>query len=542
MKKQMPMHGSRVNPMREPNSPNDRSDVALHRPTQLERRMGNLWTWPWPVALALLLSGCRGGLTTDYGESRGQAARRSVNGLGAFRDALAVELDETNSITDVDFESTLRTRDLSRLSYRTDRFESIIWTPTEWPPANESSVTTFLEDWLRENDRTLILVMPDAASTESFWEASLKVAPPESRLQHRRRLARSTNERLLADARLKAITVSDWFRAVPLPYRVKLADGRSVQYRLTEIPLKPAGDEPTANDSEEAQTQDSESDLATDEPDNVAPSDVEPTASEPKEDALKPRIYAPKDQTFTPLAWHSDTQNKSDTDDSKSTDTIQQQVLAARITRESWGESHLIVIAGGGLVTNFAMTTKGGRELVGIVHEEIRRVNAKQPDVDESFFSDTARIDVAFLKSDTMPLPISDAKPQATAASGMEILTTWPMSAITMHGVFVGFLIVLMLSPIFGRPQRLRYNRSSDFGNHLDALAKLMRSLGGPQHAREKISQYYRRIRGEVGGPWVLPLPDHERARQPATPLKQPTGPTDSATNPKPISTDSSVE
>ncbi|MEM9364879.1 MAG: hypothetical protein AAGD07_02710 [Planctomycetota bacterium] len=488
--------------------------------------------------LVLCVTGCSGKLTTDYGESRGRAARRSVNGLGAFRDALAMDVEREEDTREVDFRSSVRTRDLSRLSYRTDRYESIIWTPTAWPPANADSVYTFMENWLKKDARTLVLVLPDAASTESFWEASLKVAPPESRLHHRRRLARSINERLLSDVRLTPITVSDWFRAVPLPYRAKLEDGRSVQYRLAAIPPKPAEQTIIADHSDDTGASDAASEVTADESGDAASSELEATESAKQESAPKPSVYAPKDQTFTPIAWRTDAVTENHVTQAGA-DALDR-VLAARITRTAWGDSRLIVLAGGGLVTNFAMTTMGGRELVGIVHEEIRRVNAKQPEAEKSFFTEADRIDVAFLKSDTMPLPISDAKPQATAASGMEILTTWPMSAITMHGVFVGFLIVLMLSPIFGRPQRLRYNRASDFGNHLDALAKLMRTLGGPTHARERISQYYRRVRGEVGGPWVLPLPEH--APGTTAPSQPVADQTDAALNQKPRSTDSSVE
>jgi hypothetical protein len=87
----------------------------------------------------------------------------------------------------------------------------------------------------------------------------------------------------------------------------------------------------------------------------------------------------------------------------------------------------------------------------------------------------------------------------------MELLTVWPMSLVTMHGVILGLVICLMLMPIFGRPKRIRRSKQSHFGDHLDAVAALMNRTGGERYARARISEYMKRMHGETSGPWVLP-------------------------------------
>ena len=87
----------------------------------------------------------------------------------------------------------------------------------------------------------------------------------------------------------------------------------------------------------------------------------------------------------------------------------------------------------------------------------------------------------------------------------MELLTVWPISLVTMHGVMLGLVICLMLLPIFGRPRSIRRSKQSDFGHHLDAVAALMNKSGGEAYARARISEYMKRMHGETSGPWILP-------------------------------------
>ncbi len=98
-------------------------------------------------------------------------------------------------------------------------------------------------------------------------------------------------------------------------------------------------------------------------------------------------------------------------------------------------------------------------------------------------------------------VPVSEREPNAPQATGMEMLTEWPISIVTMHGAVLGMIFCLMLLPIFGRPKKIRRTEDNNFGHHLDAVAALMKRVGGENYARGRISDYMKRMHGETSGP-----------------------------------------
>ena len=144
------------------------------------------------------------------------------------------------------------------------------------------------------------------------------------------------------------------------------------------------------------------------------------------------------------------------------------------------------------MLTNYAFTTPFTRALA----EEI---------VDATIDPSDSELIAGFITSEYGSVPISELKPGETKASGMELLTTWPLSLVTIHAVFLGIVALLILLPIFGRPRQVVRSSLSRFGDHLDAVAALMFRTGGEEYARRRISEYHRRVRGETTGPWVLP-------------------------------------
>jgi hypothetical protein len=422
---------------------------------------------------------------TEYGESEGVQGDQSVNGFGAFRSSFeetTVGLNEDSPSEPVPIE----TFDLGRLSSRAKRFEAIVWLPTSWPPINEPAVTSWIDRWLREEDRTIVFVVPDGGSTEAYYRAAAELAPPTQRLEYRRRLAKQINDRLLEDGRRSDVTITDWFQAKALPYRVILPERRIADYDLRPVEKPPA---------EAVGTVDSEIE------------DIE--LVEMDEDELFAEIEALIDEDEA-----TDDQATSDEPTSgKNTfsfselkqesislaSTKRELTTLARIKNPNWNDSQVLVVASGGLLTNFAMTNALAVELSQQIQAEIRRVAGKNQD----------KIEIAFLSSGRAPIPISTTKPGVPTATGMELLTTWPLSLVTMHGLFLGVVMCLMLLPAFGRARKVTYNRTTHFGNHLSAMATLMRrgSHGeeGTVFAKSKISQYLRVVRGETSGPWVLP-------------------------------------
>ena len=423
------------------------------------------------IFVCLTLAGCSG-FMTEYGESDGVQGSKSLNGFGAFRTAI----DEAELPQDI----TIKTRDLSRLSSRAERFDTIVWIPKVWPPANQTAVTTWMNRWLRKGHKTIVFVVPDGGSTEAYFREAASIAPPQQRLEYRRRLAKLINDRLLEDGQRRDVKLADWFIAEALPYRRILSDRRIADYDLVEAPSK------------EIAPDDSELDMGAIEMEDI---DDEQLLAEIDEllNMSEHEGSAAKIEIVNPVQFESLREEPAKVSaDGKPLTTL------AHITDTRWGDSQILVVASGGLVTNFAMTAAPANELVNDIVESIRTT----ADGDKM-------LEIAFMSSDQAPIPVSNIQPGAPVATGMELLTTWPLSLVTMHGVFLGVVMCLMLLPVFGRARQVTYNRTTHFGNHLSAMAALMRrpdrKVDGTVFARLKISQYLRVVRGETAGPWVLP-------------------------------------
>ena len=411
-------------------------------------------------------------LITEYGESDGVQGNKSLNGFGALRTAIS----EAKTSEEV----TINARNLSRLSTRAERFDTIVWIPTAWPPANQPAVTTWLNRWLRKGHKTIVFVVPDGGSTEAYFREAAALAPPEQRLEYRRRLANLINERLLEDESRRDLQWGDWFVAEALTYRRVLPDRRTSDYDLAEVPSPEITPDDAEIDVDEIEIVDVDEEQLLAEIDELLDTNDQ---AEPSAEIVDPIQFEPLRQEQANVS-----------SDGKPLTTL------ARITDTRWTDSQILVVAGGGLVTNFAMTAAPANDLVSQVTESI---------IATAQVTDDQTIEVAFLSSDQAPIPVSSIQPGAPLATGMELLTTWPLSLVTMHGVFLGVVMCLMLLPVFGRARQVTYNRTTHFGNHLSAMAALMRrgnrKVDGTVFARSKISQYLRVVRGETSGPWVLP-------------------------------------
>ncbi|EMI58192.1 hypothetical protein [Rhodopirellula sallentina] len=427
------------------------------------------------VSCVLFLGGCSE-FNTEYGNSSGMAGQESVNGFGAFRNAIGKVAE--------DAPQEVKTRDLYRLSVRELQNDAIVWLPISWPPLNEPSVRGWMEDWLMDGNHTLVLVLPDSGSTEEYFHTAAEIAPPAQRLEYRRKLAKEINSRLLSDVVREDIKVTDWFVAEALPYRTRLPDRR-----VCDFNVKPFGkDKPTANATSNP-SEASQIDLDK----GAANNDVSPSPTvEPGNENESADFQALLSEATTVLGGKT------------SLTTL------ARLRKEEWGNSQILIVSSGGLVTNFAMTADAGLEMADMIRDEIHSVanrsNGSEGNLEGE--SDRDEIVVSFLSSDFLPIPISNAEPGVPQSKGWELMTEMPLSLINMHVAFLGIVLCLMLLPVFGRPRHVRYNRVTHFGNHLSAMAMLMRRGGGKEYAHQRISQYLRHIRGETSGPWVLPEPN----------------------------------
>lgn len=435
------------------------------------------------ICLLLLLTGCTRGLTPEYGPSKGTRGVKGINGFGTLRKS---------------FESYgWNTRDVTRLSERLQSLDAIVWIPTTHE-AVEGNAVRWMHDWLGDKPRTLIYIIPDEGNEARYWEQARDLAPPHQRLEYRRRNARAITE-LMNGPYGGASAGSEeidrlWFKARmlrnPRP-RWQIFPHSTV---TTYAPAGTAAAPPTtaffpSADWTEGGYELGDSDL------QMQPllndSDGNPFAvriftpdSEPEVD---PALLAELNEEWMDEQWLEESERMEAS-----------QAARLRNRRRSGygiGDSEIIVVAGGSPVTNFGMVTDEGRQLAKLLLAE----SAKR--------ADPTKPRVGFITSGFSGVPVSSPNDQPQMASGMELLIVWPLSIITIHLAVMGIIACMILLPIFGRPRKLREKTNSDFADHINAVAALLHRTNGEHYARQRISEYFRKVRGETAGPWVIPLP-----------------------------------
>ena len=116
---------------------------------------------------------------------------------------------------------------------------------------------------------------------------------------------------------------------------------------------------------------------------------------------------------------------------------------------------------------------------------------------------------IALLPFNQQGILVSDLEDEDEIA-GLSVLTVWPMNIVVAHLAFLGILICLALFPILGRPQGLRRLSLSDFGQHAEAVGRMLQRTGDSSYATRIIAEYFRTVRGEAPPPWLksaLPQP-----------------------------------
>ncbi len=454
------------------------------------------------IALLVLSTGCTK-ITTDYGYSSSHRGTQSLNGFSALRQTFA--------------NTGYECKDVRRLSDRQNETDTLVWTPQVLSPI-EDEMTNWFDQWLAVGGHTLVYIVPDSGSEADYWLDATRDAPPSQQLEYRRRAARAVNDRFEWRLNRDAVPSNGWFQIQPIAQATSLGElkGRwseSISQsndfneesasRHIEFAIQ-AYQAPASTPTTPA-TASSGTPSATPQPSGTGSSNTNsssgaaPSGSGSSSTANTPPVinsgptgpshsYGYYPSSVTPTA----TQVKFEPLLSSETGTAAETCFVGQVTSSKWKNSRVIVVAGGSLLTNYAFTTPFTRALA----EEI---------VDATIDPSDSELIAGFITSEYGSVPISELKPGETKASGMELLTTWPLSLVTIHAVFLGIVALLILLPIFGRPRQVLRSSLSRFGDHLDAVAALMFRAGGEEYARRRISEYHRRVRGETTGPWVLP-------------------------------------
>ncbi len=124
---------------------------------------------------------------------------------------------------------------------------------------------------------------------------------------------------------------------------------------------------------------------------------------------------------------------------------------------------------------------------------------------------------IALLAYDETGIQIDDAPEKDSRGAGLEMLTVWPLSAITMAAALLGIVVCAALWPVLGRPQETAAPTTSDFGLHIDAIGRLMWETRDEAFAKQAIEEYYLRVRQEAPPAWLEPNSQTEQVK----PLEQ---------------------
>lgn len=123
---------------------------------------------------------------------------------------------------------------------------------------------------------------------------------------------------------------------------------------------------------------------------------------------------------------------------------------------------------------------------------------------------------VAMIEYDENGLLLSNIASGSETNFGVQLLTVWPLSAITMHAAFFGIIAFVVLLPILGRPQSLARRTVTDFGLHVEAMGRMMFESRDLIYGLKSIQDYFTKVRRETPPDWTNHMMGEEVAHQAA--------------------------
>ncbi len=162
----------------------------------------------------------------------------------------------------------------------------------------------------------------------------------------------------------------------------------------------------------------------------------------------------------------------------------------AVVTSEAlaWDGSRVIVVANGSFLLNLPLVNHEHRKLAGKLIDEVGPSGKT----------------VVFLESGGgydygggagRPL-IVDEDDEIDSPSPFELLWRKPVCWVFLHLGIAGILFCFVRWPIFGAPRELQTGDTSDFGKHIEALAKLLQRSGDKAYAMTRLLHYRQITKG----------------------------------------------
>jgi len=439
------------------------------------------------VCPMMLIAGCAGRLSNEYGGSEGSEARQSPASVSLFR-----------NMCESQGHRTVVVRSLSPRAMTT--LEAIVWTPDSFE-THRLATYEWLERWLVSGDRTLVYVGRDFSPLADYWsqvcdELKTKDSSSIDILPARQSLAEQQRDLDKLRASVRAKVATPWFvsdHSSSREERVERVSGPwaedvdAVNSRLflrSYVTGFEDGSKQSLIDQFDKKPADTSS-----KPKNISEFEFE---WGPTDDAMLTTIQSLSNEDMPTL------ENLLATDEGKP--------LIAKITTDKWKGSRVIFVANASLLSNISLLNASNRSIAKKLMEILPSEN------------------IGFIAGAVDPPVRKDSSGEQQ--KGFEMLTIWPLNVITLHAVFMGMLVLLAVFPIFGRAKRLPQKSTRDFGQHVDAMGALLFKSADRFYAMATIADYFRYVRKEPTSPWAQV--DSSLQQEPKSPFAEATPPAQS--------------
>ncbi|RMF37635.1 MAG: hypothetical protein D6753_17225 [Planctomycetota bacterium] len=426
------------------------------------------WWRIWLCAAVMATCGCwRAPLVEDFGAVRGRPAINSLNGLRFHQ-----EMWEA---------AGAKVLLPSKLSPRLETFDALVLVGRDYGPPGRDA-RRWLEQWLeRRNGRTVVYFGRDFNAAIYYRQRTLDQVPAQLQGRAEEEIARRQIEEFnLRVSQLPENTFADWcyfdvnriehrYTRFSGPWAEDLAD-RTGYWPVRTALLPPAD-----------QWRDKTPSWITA---NSSPGPAGPSLPPSGGESTRRSVWS-YGEYQTDEEWQEAFQNIPEHEILLQADDGTP--LVYRIPVGPTEGSQILVVANG------APLLAGS--LVDPLHRRVgeRLVEACLP----------ARR-VGLLAYDRFGLLISNVPEQNQRGIGLEMLTVWPLSAVTMPAALLGILLCMALLPIFGRPRRLPRRTTSDFGLHVEALGQLLHRTRDRMFALRAIADYFTTVRGDPPPVWLV--------------------------------------
>ncbi|XZE46602.1 hypothetical protein SH467x_001891 [Pirellulaceae bacterium SH467] len=438
------------------------------------------------VMLLLLLAGCVAGCTgrtpvSRYAESEGYEARLSPDGLSVFR-----RLCEEENL------STMRLGNLSAKA--AERLDTIVWSPKslDW---HDETTLTWMRDWLRRGNKTLIYVGRDYSAYADYWSECAQdhwsqaesVADREKGRACYEIAARSQAELAAMRYAHRDIQMLPWCQVDNTKQRattVESLDGSWAselagrEHRIVvrgllrplasvDLPALESALEATLKQNAGATTTKTVVNPLV--PARPFASRISSITNEDEANLRRVQSYREEGlDSEEPEIWL------------QTSDGIP---LLTSVAAEAGSTSRVVLVSTPALLANYNLTYPGNWKIASKLVDQLP----------------PGKIGFLSTEGDPRVLQAGESEQQ----KGFEMLTMWPINIITLHAAFLGMLVLVSLFPIFGRPKSLPAKSTQDFSDHIDALGALLFKSGDRFYALSTIADYFRSVRKDIHSPWA---------------------------------------